>query len=107
MKYSVEFTTGAKQDLFKIYRYIKEAGRPETAKKFSDQIAEICSSLAENPERGHIPIELEGLSDMLCRQLVFKNHRIIYEIIGNIVIIQGIIDGRRNISEVLRQRVLI
>lgn len=107
MKYSVEFSTGAKQDLFKIYRYIKDAGRPDTARQFSEQIAAICSSLTENPERGHIPVELEGLSDVLCRQLVIKNHRIIYQIIGHVVIIQGIIDGRRNISEVLRQRILI
>jgi toxin ParE1/3/4 len=107
MRYSVEFSTGARQDLFKIYRYIKDAGRPETAKMFSEQIAVVCSSLAENPERGHSPVELEGLSEMLCRQIIFKNHRIIYQIIGHVVIIQGIIDGRRNISEVLRQRVLI
>lgn len=107
MKYSVEFATGARQDLFKIYRYIKEAGRPEIAKRFSEQIAAVCSSLTENPERGHIPGELEGLSDMLCRQLVFKNHRIIYQIIGHVVIIQGIVDGHRSIREVLTQRILI
>ncbi len=107
MKYSVEFTTGASQDLFKIYRYIKNAGRPETAKQLSDQIAQICSSLSENPERGSIPTELEGLSNMLCRQLVFKKYRIIYQIIGDVVIIHGIIDGRRNIKEVMRQRIFI
>jgi plasmid stabilization system protein ParE len=107
MKYSVEFTTGARQDLFKIYRYIKDVGRPEIAKKFSEQIAAVCSSLAENPERGHVPTELEGLSDVLCRQLVHKNYRIIYQVIGHVVILQGIIDGRRNVSEVLRQRILI
>lgn len=107
MKYSVEFATGARQDLFKIYRYIKDAGRPETAKRLAEEIAAVCSRLAENPERGHIPAELGGLSDMLCRQLVYKNHRIIYQIIGHVVIIQGIIDGRQNISEVLRQRILI
>lgn len=107
MKYSVEFATGAKQDLFKIYRYIKAAGRPETARQFSEQIATVCSSLADNSGRGYVPAELDGLSDVLCRQLVFKNQRIIYQIIGHVVIIQGIIDGRRNISEVLRQRILI
>ena len=107
MKYSVEFTTGANQDLFKIYRYIKSAGRPETARQLSNQIAEISSSLSENPERGSIPAELEGLSAMLYRQLVFKNYRIIYQIIGKVVIIHGIIDGRRSIKEVMRQRIMM
>ncbi|CAB1069593.1 hypothetical protein D1AOALGA4SA_694 [Olavius algarvensis Delta 1 endosymbiont] len=33
MSYAVKFTTGARQDLLKIYRYIKSAGSPEAAKK--------------------------------------------------------------------------
>ena len=107
MTYSVEFSTGAKQDLFKIYRYIKSAGKPETAKTFSDQIKKACFSLSENPERGHIPVELKGLSVMLCRQIVFKNYRIIYQVIGKVVVISGIIDGHRHIREVMRQRMLL
>jgi toxin ParE1/3/4 len=107
MTYSVEFSTGAKQDLFKIYRYIKSAGKPETAKKFSDQIKKACFSLSESPERGHIPAELNGLRVMLCRQIVFKNYRIIYQVIGKVVVISGIIDGHRHIREVMRQRMLL
>jgi toxin ParE1/3/4 len=107
MTYSVEFSTGAKQDLFKIYRYIKSAGKPGTAKKFSDLIKKACLSLSENPEHVHIPSELKGLSDMLCRQIVFKNYRIIYQVIGKVVVISGIIDGHRHIREVMRQRMLL
>ena len=107
MKYDVEFTTGARQDLLKIYRYIKADGRPETAKRLLETFTEACDSLSQNPERGHVPSELEGLSEMLCRQIVIKTYRIIYQIIGKVVIIHGIIDGRRNIRETMRQRVLI
>lgn len=107
MTHSVEFTTGAKQDLFKIYRYIRNTGKPETAKKFSNQIRKTCLSLSENPEREHIPAELKGLSIMLCRQIVFKNYRIIYQVIGKAVVISGIIDGYRHIREVMRHRMLI
>jgi len=107
MKFDVEFTTGARQDLSKIYRYIKDDGRPETAKRLLETLTEACDSLSKNPERGHVPSELEGLSEMLCRQIVIKNYRIIYQIIGKVVIIHGIIDGRRNIREIMRQRVLI
>ncbi|MGD9244514.1 MAG: type II toxin-antitoxin system RelE/ParE family toxin [Desulfobacterales bacterium] len=107
MSYAVEFTTGAKQDLLKIYRYIKADGRPETAKRLLETLSEACDSLSQNPERGHVPSELEGLSEMLCRQIVIKKYRIIYQVIGKVVIIHGIIDGRRNIRETMRQRVLI
>ena len=107
MSYAVEFSTGARQDLLKIYRYIKADGRPESARRLSEKIATACNSLSKNPERGHVPYELEGFSKMSCRQIVAKNYRIIYQIIGELVVIHGVIDGRRNIREVMRQRILI
>ena len=106
MSFAVGFTTGARQDLFKIYRYVKTAGRPEAAKRLYDQISEACAGLSQNPERGHVPSEFENLATLLCRQIVFKNYRIIYQIIGKVVIIHGIIDDRRDIRETMRQRLL-
>lgn len=97
MIFGVEFTSGARQDLLKIYRFIKVAGRPDAAQRLYEQISNACLSLSQNPERGHIPSKLDGLSALLCRQIVMKNYRIIYQIIGELVIIHGIIDGRRNI----------
>jgi addiction module RelE/StbE family toxin len=107
MSYAVEFTTGARQDLLKIYRYIKSAGSPEAAKKMHEQLSKACSRLSKNPERGNVPSEIEDLNELLCRQIVTKNYRIIYQIIGKVVVIHGIIDGRRNIRELMRQRLLI
>jgi toxin ParE1/3/4 len=107
MSYAVEFTVGARQDLLKIYRYIKTTGRPMVAKQLYEQLAQACTSLSQDPERGHSPNELEGISDMLCRQIVIKNYRIIYQIIDHTVVVHGIIDGRRSIRETLRQRILL
>ena len=107
MKFDVEFTTGAKQDLLKIYRYIKADGRSETAQQLLKTLSQVSDSLSQNPKRGHVASEFEGLNEMLCRQIVIKKYRIIYQIIGKVVIIHGIIDGRRNIRETIRQRVLI
>ena len=107
MSFAVEFTTGARQDLLKIYRYIKADGRPETAKGLYETLSQACDDLSHNPERGHVPSEFEGLSEMLCRQIVIKNFRIIYQIVGKVVIVHGIIDGRRSIRETMRQRLLI
>ena len=81
-------------------------GSPETAKRLYEQLSQACANLSQHPERGHIPNEFKGLSETLCRQIVIKNYRIIYQIIGNVVIIHGVIDGRRNIRETMRQRVL-
>jgi toxin ParE1/3/4 len=87
--------------------HIKAAGRPEAAKKLYEQLAKACDSLSQHPERESVPSELEGISEMLCRQIVIKNYRIIYQVIGKVVIIHGIIDGRRNLRETMRQRILI
>jgi toxin ParE1/3/4 len=107
MSFVVEFTTGARQDLLKIYRYIKAAGRPEAAKRMYEQLSKASNSLSQNPERGNAPSEIKDLSEMLCRQIVIKNYRVINQVIGNVIIIHGIIDGRRNIREAMRQRILI
>ena len=107
MRFAVEFTSGARQDLLKIYRYIKTAGRPEAARRLYDHISEACAGLSQNPERGHVPSELNELAALPCRQIVIKNYRIIYQVIGKVVIIQGIIDGHRNIREIMRQRILL
>ena len=107
MRFAVEFTSGARQDLLKIYRYIKTAGRPEAARRLHEHISKACAGLAQNPERGHVPSELSGLAALPCRQIVVKNYRIIYQVIGKVVIIHGIIDGHRNIRETMRQRVIL
>jgi addiction module RelE/StbE family toxin len=107
MKFDVEFTNGARQDLLKIYLYIKADGKPESAKQLLKTLSQACDSLSKKTEHGHVPPELEGLSEMLCRQIVIKNYRIIYQAVGKAVIIHGLIDGRRNIRETIRQRVLI
>jgi toxin ParE1/3/4 len=71
------------------------------------QLSKACDSLSQNPERGNVPFEIEDLSEMLCRQIVIKNYRIIFQVTGKVVINHGIIDGRRNIRETMRQRFLI
>jgi toxin ParE1/3/4 len=107
MSFAAEFTPGARQDLLKIHHYIKRIGRPESTKQLISNISKVCENLSENPERGYVPLELEGLADFACRQLVVKNYRIIYQIIAKKVIIFGIVDGRRSIREVMRQRLII
>ncbi|MBN1847901.1 MAG: type II toxin-antitoxin system RelE/ParE family toxin [Deltaproteobacteria bacterium] len=107
MIFKVEFTSGARQDIKNIYGYIKAAGAPDVAKQLYTDLSKACMSLSQYPNRGHIPSELEGLSDLSCRQIVIRNHRIIYEVIDKKVIIYGIIDGRRDVRETMRQRVYI
>jgi toxin ParE1/3/4 len=107
MSFTVEFSVGARQDILNIYHYIRREGKPLTAKIFSKDLTEACKSLADNPDRGHIPFELDGLSAIKCRQINFKKYRIIYQIYNNVVIIHGVIHGKRTVKESLKQRAMI
>jgi len=49
MSFVVEFTAGARQDLLKIYRCIRAAGRPEAAKQLYEHLSEACESLSQYP----------------------------------------------------------
>jgi toxin ParE1/3/4 len=94
------------KDLEAIYRYIRKSGNKNAAKDMVISIRQACDSLSENPERGHIPDELSQVGQFEYRQIIVKKYRIIYQIAKPDIFIFGIIHGNRDISEVLRQRIL-
>ena len=106
MSYTVFFTKGARQDLFEIYSYVKEKGYPLNAKNLFLQLKNTCTNLSEMPERGHIPQELERVGVFDYREINIKVYRIIYQVIDSNVYIHCILDGRRDIQEILGRRIL-
>ena len=106
MKYSVSLVEGAEDDLFDIYRYVAEADSLTKAEKLLENIENVCSNLAEFPDRGHLPPELERVGILSYRQVCFKPYRIIYQIIEKNIFIHCILDGRRDMEEILYHRML-
>ena len=106
MSFTVYFTKGTKQDLFEIYTYVKGKGYPLNAGNLLFELKKTCQSLAEMPERGHIPQELERVGVFDYREIHIKVYRIIYQIIGSNVYIHCILDGRRDLQEILERRIL-
>jgi toxin ParE1/3/4 len=106
MSYAVYFVDEAEKDLLEIYAYVKESGYPLTAKNLFSQIREACADLSEMPERGRTPPELERIGVFEYREILVKVYRIIYQIIGKAVFIHCILDGRRDVQEILQQRIL-
>ena len=106
MKYKVFFTEDAESDLFEIYEYIRENGYPLQAEKLLSELVAICEKLSHMPERGHIPKELQrvGMRDYL--QIHLNIYRIIYQLIGSKIYIHCILDGRRDVQELLTRRIL-
>jgi len=107
MPYSVILLEGAIKDIEAIYRYIRKSGSKTMAKDMVDSLRKACDSLSENPERGHIPHELSKFDQFEYRQIHVKKYRVIYQLAKPNIFIFGIIHGNRNISEILKHRILL
>lgn len=96
----------AKADLKEIFLYVTVNDGVESANKLLDELEFTCYKLEKYPERGHIPPELRqtGINNYL--EIHYKPYRINYEIEGKLVYIHSVLDGRRNIQEILNNRIL-
>jgi plasmid stabilization system protein ParE len=104
MKYKVVFVNHAINDLAEIEKYISTSDSETRADKIINNIIDTCHSLEKFPFRGHCPNELiEQNANIL--EVNYKVYRIFYEVENNSVIIESILDGRRNIRELLLGRI--
>ena len=94
------------KDLYEIYNYVRKSGSPINAQKLFLRLEQTCMSLTDNPKRWHIPPELERIGVYEYREIHIKRYRIIYQIINNDVFIHCILDGRRDLQELLEYRIL-
>lgn len=106
MTHRVELVVDAEEDLFDICRYVAEQDSPGAAALLLDRLEAACNSLTELPSRGHVPPELEHIGVSAYREIDLAPHRIIYRIAGESVFIHAILDGRRNLGDLLHRRLL-
>ena len=106
MKYKVLIDPKAKHDLKDIFIYVAVNDNLISANKLLDAIRGACYNLEKFPERGHIPVELLSTGINRYLEIHFKQYRIIYEIDQNTVYIHFVLDGRRNIQDILSDRLL-
>jgi toxin ParE1/3/4 len=106
MSFEVLLTEDASRDLEELYDYIDHHDVPGKATHVLDQLENVFSSLAENPERGVYPKELVAIGLREYREVFFKPYRILYRVIGNRVYVMLIADGRRDMQGLLQRRLL-
>ena len=106
MNYKLLIDTLAKKDIIEIYNYVALSDSIDKANRLLDNLEETYLKLEKLPERGHIPEELRGTGIKRFLEIHFKPYRIIYEIIDNIVYVHCVLDGRRNMQELLSSRLL-
>jgi toxin ParE1/3/4 len=105
-RHKIEISHLAEKDLEEIWLYIAENDHYEQADNLLTKLETLCASLSHLPERGHNLPEMQKLGITEFREIHYKPYRIIYEIQKHTVYILTIIDGRRDIEETLRKRLL-
>ena len=107
MKYSVKLVIDAENDLLDIFRYVARRDSAEKAARLLDNLEKTIIRLEAFPLRGHYPPELERIGVLEFREVFFKPYRIIYQIfLQKDVYVHCVLDGRRDLRDILQQRIL-
>ncbi|MBI5968721.1 MAG: type II toxin-antitoxin system RelE/ParE family toxin [Deltaproteobacteria bacterium] len=106
MNFTVYLLEDAEEDLFEIYRYIAQNDSVEKADRLLDNLEKTILKPEVMPERGHLPPELERIGVREYREVFYKPYRIIYQVIKSEVFVHGVLDGRRDLQDILQNRVL-
>jgi len=104
-KYDAIWTDTAKKDLNEIIEYIAQDSIEIAIQKY-EKIKGAARSLVLFPNQGRVIPELLKHNITKFKELIISPWRLMYKIENNIVYVMAVIDGRRNIEDILLQRLL-
>ncbi len=106
MRVRVYLVADAERDLLDIYRYVAQNDSVEKADRLLENLEKTTMKLETMPLRGHFPPELERIGVLEFREIFFKPYRISYQVIKSDVYVHCVLDGRRDLQDLLQKRVL-
>lgn len=104
MAFKIIILPSAFRDIDGIHDFIAQKTGPLTADGVVDGIEALIASLVDFPERGNIPKELVAMGRADYRELHFKPYRIFYRVLNSVVEVTAVLDGRRDMTTLLQQR---
>ena|SRR5260221_7057601 len=104
MNFAVLLSEQAERDIEDIYRYIAAHDDVKKADRVLAALEKSCRALADFPERGNAPKELQSLGITEFREIHYKPYQVIYRIFGARVIVYCVLDGRRDMQSLLQRR---
>ena len=105
-KYFVKWTAPAREDVNEIIDYISKTNI-NYAVKILDNIEKSIKTLDMFPERYRIVPELEKYGYLLYREIIVEYWKIIYKVENDFVYIMLLIDGRRNLEDLLLKKMIL
>ncbi len=103
--FRVIWAKSAVQDIEEIIDYIAQDS-PLTARKLFTQIKERVETLASSPYRGRYVPELQKQGILIYRELIIPPWRVMYRVTESNVYILTIIDSRRNVEDILLEKLI-
>ena len=104
-RYKVIWSDIAGQDLERIIKYIA-IDSPANALKVLAKIKKKSAALYKPPERGCIVPELQESNILQYREFIIDSWRMIYKVIWKEVFVMSVIDSRRNVEDILLDRLV-
>ena len=101
----VEWTEVAARDVERIAERIAEDA-PLRVEKIVDRIIGRAEALGTMTNRGRRPPELRAIGDRTWLEVIESPWRIIYRVVGDTGEIHAILDGRRDLRDLLLERLL-
>lgn len=95
----------ARNDLRQVISYLKSRS-PAAVAALLGEIKVAATALGRLVERGRIVSELQAQGVFQFRELLVSHWRIIYKIIGDEVLVLAVLDARRNLEDLLLERML-
>lgn len=106
MKFTVNLVADAEIDLLNIYQYVALNDSLEKAVRLFDNLERTIMRLETMPLKGHCPPEMERIGVFEFREIFFKPYRIIYQVVKSDVYVHCVLDGRRDLQDILQERLL-
>ena len=99
MKYQVQFSPTARQEILEAFDYIRtDRQAPINAARWLDGMIQAINDLTHYPEGCALARENDEFKEDL-RQLVYKSHRVIFDVAGDTVRIHRVVHtARRNLE---------
>lgn len=106
MNYLVRMVECAEFNILDLHYFVEFNDGPERADDLLGKIEKTIATLDQFPERGHFSPELAQLGIHDFRELHYKPYRIIYSIGKQEVLVHAVLDGRRDLRDLLEARLL-
>ena len=106
MSYKVIWSEDASLDLVDIISYIKSHSGKGIAKKIYTRIKSKIENIIDFPKAGIVVPELVNIGITDIYQIIESPWKIYYKILEDKILVLSVIDGRRNLEEILYKKII-